>query len=261
LERYIKPVARHFPYWALYAETDVGAARSREEKRAVVIFHRRPGPVRDFVHKRARLLPAGYQDFRQLDVERSNVPSFAAVFRQLAFSSSCPIGSYLDRAFHHVQNSDELRSGEDLRRGLGSATYWTWFLAGLRQFLDCGQVDRDNPYLACVKKVYREIKADTPTAKLFADDGSAMQRVKLRLESAKRMLDRVDLDRDPIVIFEAKQSSLPITLCDRETGQAIACHAFDGYHRLFFATLLGLPTLPYVKVITHESGFLDPTSA
>ena len=38
---------------------------------------------------------AGYQDFRQLDVERSNVPSFAAVFRKLEFSSPCPIGSYL----------------------------------------------------------------------------------------------------------------------------------------------------------------------
>ena len=128
----------------------------------------------------------------------------------------------------------------------------------MRQFLDSGQVDRDNAYFTCVTKVYRELKPDTPTAKLFADDALAVERVRLRLERAARMLRGLELDRDPVVVFAAEDSFLSITLVDLDNQQPIACHAFDGYHRLFFATLLRLRSLPYLKVITHESGFLDP---
>jgi hypothetical protein len=154
---------------------------------------------------------------------------------------------------------DTVAMSNDLARlGLSGWLYWTLYVKGNLQYVDCGQLDGDNVYLDYLVRYARSHNHDPVLAEQIVDRETAQARVELRCRdfwALRRIANEGRTSEsaiEPISCYVLREPQIDTKiLVQTESGEMIPASSIDGYHRIFAARLFAVSLLPCL--VTFES--------
>jgi hypothetical protein len=241
---YVEPISRLMPACRHLGRSDWGASFEDAGERAVVAF------ARDADALARGLTPAAQEGMGlsrrvTIDVAATGRALHARFFTTFDFEK-------LDDLLYAVKTTDvdlgAMGRNEVVHAGYRGWLYWFMFLKGYMEYLERGAVRDDNTFCRYLTDYHlpnsREPGVDyrhvTTAAERRFDD---LQRM-----SAAPDADVADLHLNPVRVTVGElppPSPLRVRLA---SGESVFASLVDGWHRIFSATVAGVPTLPALLV-------------
>jgi hypothetical protein len=149
-----------------------------------------------------------------------------------------------------------LTSPGDLHRTVDGRDYWRVCLKGYLQYRRGGRIGPGNIYF---DYLHQHFHADPALTPVLVDPQRLERRIGLRfadLETLRRAAPSHAPGLPPLALVVS--SSGDRTVFEAGTGAVVRVSVLDGYHRLFFARLFGVPALR-ADLIDESEAVRGPT--
>jgi len=231
-KRYIKPISKYFPAHSFVATTDYGFGKG---KRAVFIFAKKD----EYLAPRYGLLDS----FIQMDGARFGYIDPMFVLPDSGREARRPGIEALVTKLQHDQP-------QDLKMFTAGKSYWIEMMKGFLEYSEERVVTKHNSYFKALRKVMHSVNFDHNLSREMGTDQSIIERIILRFDDVERLLDEpAGLQAmQPIRIINPADDAGLYMMRTGRFNEHIFCDDLDGYHRIFWATLLRIPRLPAIFV-------------
>jgi len=232
---YIDPLIKLFPYYTFLTTTDFGRG---EEKRAIFVFAK----------QERSLYGAGALVKSTLDVKKSEFRFLDAVFSTLSGFEGIRdnVVDALTTTLSACQNVED-----DSVKVTAGKSYWIAMMQGYVEYKKAGRITEDNTYLKAFKKTLETVPFDAALSEKLNTFDAISLRLLLRFKDVDAMVQGGSAAAaiTPVRIMKFSHERGKYRLRHGEFDMDVYCDLLDGYHRIFWAKLLGLNKLNALFVL------------
>lgn len=259
---YLTPVLRYFPHYEILGESEWGTQFDARGKRAVIVFAKHE-PTLVAALKGLRSAEAGAisNDVAPaMNTERSGSDTAA---RYVDVKRTClqhrffsnfefdTVDELLAAAAGMHLDLDAMAWSRDLRSYVYSGwVYWLLYVKGYLQYVESGTIGSGNIYYDYLTKYYGPRAHDPGLHRVLADPQRTFERVAWRFRDTKSFREHATEDSSwldgvaPVrIIIGDPPPQNGLLIYEIGSDAPLKASLFDGWHRLFSASLWGIEKL------------------